>query len=185
MTVLKELLVHGHDTASDDNTYGRARKSPNTSRSRRSRSRAGARCVETLSLIQSSIAADRSAVAGGIDEAARAANFLDPWLGCGRGLCDDGGHHGFDKHAISHGTVEITLTLNAAIVFASLVLKLDPYPLSDLEACLARKPNGGFTAIVELHGLARLKIRHYENRRTVGASWRRLRPVLLLKLMLC
>jgi hypothetical protein len=77
-------------------------------------------------------------------------------------LCEDGGHHGLDKHAIAHGTIKITLSLDATIVLARLLLQLDAYPLADLKVRIACEADNAFAAIVELDSLPRLKIRHYD-----------------------
>lgn len=127
--------------------YRRTREPPNTSRSGSS-DRTWAGCVEALPSAQGGIVSDRGTVRRRIDKAAGTGGLLDSWLGRRRGLRDNGCHHGLDKHAVAHRAIEIALSLNAAIVFARLVLELDPYPLADLEACLASKPHGGFAAIV-------------------------------------
>ena len=77
-------------------------------------------------------------------------------------MCDDGRHHGLDKHAVPHGAVEVANALDAAIIFAGFVLELDANPLADLKARLADESDSGLAAIAELHRLAMLKIWHYE-----------------------
>jgi hypothetical protein len=63
-------------------------------------------------------------------------------------LCDNLGHHRFDKHAIAHRTIKVTLSLNASIVFARLVLQLNAYPFSNLKVSGAHETNDGLGAIV-------------------------------------
>ena len=82
------------------------------------------------------------------------------WLGGGR-LRDDGGHHGFDKHAVAHGAVKVSLAADAAIVLARLVLQLDADPLAKLEAGLASEADDTLAAIVQLDRLAGFEIWHY------------------------
>lgn len=140
--ISKRLALHV------DCTYCRTWKSSDTRRTGRPRNRTRAWCIQALSSIQGGIISYRGTSGGGIDETAWTGGFLDSWLGRRWGLRNDGRHHGLDKHAIAQWAVEIALALDAAIVFARLVLQLDPYPLAHLEACLASKAHGSFAAIV-------------------------------------
>jgi hypothetical protein len=74
----------------------------------------------------------------------------------------NGGHHGFDEHAVAQGAVEVALALDAAIILARLLLQLDTDPFSDLEVGLAGEADDAFAAILKLDPLPRLEIGHYE-----------------------
>lgn len=78
-----------------------------------------------------------------------------------RRLCSYGGHHGLDEHAVTHGAVEVTLALDAAIILARLLLELDADPFSDLKMGLTGEPDGTFAAIGELDRLAGFEVGHY------------------------
>lgn len=60
--------------------------------------------------------------------------------------------------------IKVPFPLDAAIVFAGLLIKLDAHPLADLEACWADKADGAFATIVELDRLSGLEFLHYEQR---------------------
>ena len=83
---------------------------------------------------------------------------------------DDGGHHGFDKHAVAHGAVEVALALNAAIVLPALLLEFDAHPLADLKVRLSSEADGAFAPIGQLDRLASLEVGHYRD--SVGGEKR-------------
>jgi hypothetical protein len=80
----------------------------------------------------------------------------------------NGSHHRLDKHAVAHGAIEVTLSLNTAIVFAGLLFQFDAYPLANLKVCSSSEADNGFAAIVELDSLPRLEIWHYD---ILSKSW--------------
>lgn len=59
------------------------------------------------------------------------------------------------------GAVEVAFPLDAAVVFASLLLELDAHPLADLEAGWADEADDAFAAIIELDCLSRPEFLHY------------------------
>jgi hypothetical protein len=137
-------------------TYAYPRKTGRT----RLGDRAWAGSIQALPLCQRNISAGSGLYCRRV-EAAWASRFANNGLGTGR-LCNNCCHHGFDKHAIVHGAIEVSDALHAAIVFARLFVELDTNPLANLKVGWARKPDRGFAAIIELDDLPRLKVRHYE-----------------------
>lgn len=116
--------------------------------------------VEAPSFCRCGIAVGSSCLGRCGSEAARAAR-LSHRLGA-RSLSNDGRHHGFDKHAVPRRTVKVPHSLDAAIILARLLLKLNANPLAHLKVGLPGKSNGGLAAIAELDRLARPEVGHYE-----------------------
>jgi hypothetical protein len=64
-------------------------------------------------------------------------------LGC------DSDSYGPHKHTRSHSTVEISFSLDAAIILAGAIIKLNPYPVPWSELSLADEADDSGAAIAE------------------------------------